>query len=112
MVLHRSCISRLRAALILTIAGLVLSPPSIAEEDWPRWLAIDPDFDPDYENWLRKSERAMKEHADQPYVLEKVMVDPDEFLEWSRMNVGGKVGQSARGQYAGFVLMEKHRTDH
>ena len=82
------------------------------KEDWPRWLAIDPGFDPDYENWLRKSERAMVEHADPRYVLEKVAVDPDEFLEWSRVNAGGEVGQSARGQYAAEVLMKKHRIEH
>ncbi len=81
-------------------------------EDWPRWLAIDPDFQPDYDHWLKNSEQAMADYDDTQYVLEKVMVDPDEFLEWSRVNAGGEVGQSARAQYAGFVLMKKHRTDH
>ena len=82
------------------------------KEDWPRWLAIDPDFQPDYDRWLKQSEQAMADYDDPRYVLEKVMVDPDEFLEWSRVNAGGKVGQSARTQYAGFVVMKKHRTDH
>ena len=82
------------------------------KEDWPRWLAIDPDFDPDYENWLKKSERAMVAHADPRFVLEKVMVDPDEFLAWSRANAAGNVGQRARAQYVAEVLMKKHRTDH
>ena len=82
------------------------------KEDWPRWLAIDPGFDPDYENWLKKSEQAMVDYNDPRYVLEKIMVDPDEFLEFSRVNTGGEVGQHARAQYAGFILMKKHRTDH
>ena len=82
------------------------------KEDWPRWLAIDPDFQPDYDHWLRKSKQTMADYNDPRYVLEKVMVDPDEFLEWSRVNAGGEVGQSARAQYAGFVLMEKHRANH
>ena len=82
------------------------------KEDWSRWLAIDPEFDPDFDHWLKRSEQAMVAHADPRYVLERVMVDPDEFLDWSRVNAGGKVGQSARAQYAGFVLMKKHRTDH
>ena len=82
------------------------------KEDWPRWLAIDPDFQPDFEHWLRRSEQAMKDWNDPSVVLEKVMVDPDEFLKWSRANAGGKVGHEARGTYAAIVLMEKHQTDH
>ena len=81
-------------------------------EDWPRWLEIDPEFDPDFYNWLRKSEQAMLDHADPRYVLERVDVDPDEFLEWSRKNAGGNVGQHARAGYVAEVLMKKHRTDH
>ena len=80
-------------------------------EDWPRWLAIDPEFDPDYDNWLKKSERALLEHADPRIVLEKVMVNPDEFLAWSRMN-GGDIGTRARAAYAGMTLAEKHKTTH
>ena len=54
----------------------------------------------------------MVDHADPRYVLEKVMIDPDEFLQWSRANAGGNVGQHARAGYAAEVLMKKHRTDH
>ncbi len=82
------------------------------KEDWPRWLAIDPDFQPNYDHWLKRSEQAMAEYNDPRYMLEKVLVDPDEFLEWSRVNAGGKVGQKARTDYAAMVLWEKHRTDH
>ena len=82
------------------------------KEDWPRWLAIDPDFQPAYDHWLKRAEQAMKDHSDPRYVLEKLMVDPDEFLEWSRVNAGGKVGQHARANYAAIVLMKKHRQDH
>ena len=82
------------------------------KDDWPRWLAIDPDFQPDYDHWLKKSEQAVADYDDPRFVLERVMVDPDEFLQWSRVNAGGKVGQHARAGYAAMVLMEKHRTDH
>ncbi len=82
------------------------------KEDWPRWLAIDPDFQPDYDHWLRRSEQAMKDWNDPSVILEKVMVDPDKFLEWSRVNDGGKVSQEARATYAAIVLMKKHRPDH
>lgn len=30
------------------------------KEDWPRWRAIDPDFEPDYDRWLRKAEAEVK----------------------------------------------------
>ena len=82
------------------------------EEDWPRWLAIDPNFQPNYDHWLKRSEQAIKDWNDPSVVLEKVMLDPDDFLEWSRTNAGGEVGQPARAQYAALVLMEKHQTDH
>ena len=81
-------------------------------EDWPRWLAIDPVFQPDFDIWLKKSERVMADYNDPSYVLEKVIINPDEFLEWSRVNAGGKVDQHARASYATEVLMKKHRTDH
>ena len=74
------------------------------QEDWPAWLAIDPEFQPDYDHWLKRSEQAVLDHADPRYVLEKVAVDPDDFLEWSRTNAGGNVGQHARAGYAAVVL--------
>jgi hypothetical protein len=53
------------------------------EEDWPRWCAIDPDFQPDYNHWLRRAEAALiqAEQAGRPF--HKVIIDPDEFIEWS-----------------------------
>jgi len=26
----------------------------LRKEDWPRWLELDPDFQPDYEHWLKR----------------------------------------------------------
>ncbi len=82
------------------------------KEDWPRWLAIDPDFQPDYDHWLKRAEQAMKDWNDPSTVLEKIMLDPDEFLDWSRVNAGGEVGQMARVHYANIALMKKHGTEH
>ena len=31
------------------------------KEDWPRWLEIDPDFQPDYDHWLRRVEAVYEE---------------------------------------------------
>ncbi len=82
------------------------------KEDWQRWLAIDPDFEPDYDLWLKRSEQAMADYSNPVYVLEKVVIDPDEFLDWGRVSAGGKVGNEARSTYAASVLMRKYGTTH
>lgn len=76
-----------------------LSLAWLREEDWPRWLAIDPNFQPDYQHWLRRMEAALKHYEGQGKRVVKVIVDPDEFLEWSRVN-GGKVDSGARATFA------------
>jgi hypothetical protein len=81
------------------------------KEDWARWRAIDPDFEPDYDHWLGKAEAVMKERESSEYVLEKVIIDPDEFTDWCRVN-RQNVDSGARAVYAAFMLSRKHRTDH
>ena len=54
----------------------------------------------------------MADYNDPRYVLEKVTIDPDEFLGWSRVNAGGKVGHEARATFAAIVISQKHGTDH
>ncbi len=81
------------------------------KEDWPRWRAIDPDFEPDYDRWLRKVEAEMKKRESSEYVLDKVIIDPDEFTDWCRVN-RRKVDSRARAIYAAFMLSRKHRTTH
>lgn len=80
------------------------------KEDWPRWLSIDPDFDPDYQHWLVKSETAFKRITAMGHRVKKIIVDPDEFLEWSRSN-GGKVDTQARSAFVAYKGMRKD-TDH
>ena len=75
------------------------------KEDWTRWRSIDPDFEPDYDYWLSRAESAMRQTS-QP--LHKVIIDPDQFLEWSRAN-GGKIDTKARATYAAIVLSERDR---
>jgi hypothetical protein len=48
------------------------------KEDWPRWLAIDSQFQPDYEHWLKRMEAAVKQYQEKGILIEKVMVDPEE----------------------------------
>ena len=82
----------------------------LREEDWPRWLSIDSDFQPDYQHWLRRIEAALKEQETRGHRVVKVTIDPDEFLKWSRIN-GGKVNSQARAGFAAYILARKD-TDH
>ena len=75
------------------------------KEDWPRWLTIDPNFQPDYDHWLKRTETAIAELQKSGTLTEKVVIDPDEFLEWSRCN-RGKVDSQSRATY---TLAEKTR---
>jgi hypothetical protein len=79
----------------------------LRKEDWSRWLSIDPDFQPDYDHWLRRTEGLMKDPRYASYTLEKVEIDPDTFLEWSKAN-GGKVDSNARATFAAFILAQRH----
>jgi len=86
----------------MPIAGVAVA--WMREEDWPRWLAIDPDFQPDYGKWLAKTEAAFKSFEAQGHKLEKIVLDPDDFLAWSREFAGGEVNSNARSKYAALML--------
>jgi hypothetical protein len=47
-------------------------------EDWPRWQAIDPMLEPDYDYWLGRSEGALAEFQDAGVPVVKILVDPDD----------------------------------
>jgi hypothetical protein len=81
------------------------------KEDWPRWRAICPDFAPDYDNWLARAEAGFKEHQNRGHFPEKIAMDPDEFLQWSRAN-GGKIDSPARSAYAIFILASRDKPRH
>jgi hypothetical protein len=81
------------------------------KEDWPRWLAIDPDFQPDYSHWLKRMEATVKQFEDKGTLVEKVIIDPDEFVEWCRVN-GCKVSSQARATYASLTLAKRHSASH
>ena len=80
------------------------------EKDWPRWLSIDSDFQPDYQHWLRRMNAAFAHYQSLGNRVEKVIVNVDEFLEWSGAN-GGKVDSNARAAFAAYKGMRK-QTDH
>lgn len=81
------------------------------KEDWPRWLAIDPDFQPDYDHWLKRMEATVKRLQDQGTLVEKVLIDPDEFVEWCRVN-GCKIDSKNRATYASITLAKRHGSSH
>ncbi|MES2194516.1 MAG: hypothetical protein V4517_08870 [Pseudomonadota bacterium] len=81
------------------------------KEDWPRWLAIDPDFQPDYEHWLKRMETAVKGLEQQGSLCEKVIIDPEEFVEWCRVN-RCKVDSKGRSTYAAQILAKRYDASH
>jgi hypothetical protein len=83
----------------------------LRKEDWPRWLAIDPEFQPDYNHWLKRMEATVKQLEQRGGLAEKIDIGIDEFLEWSRAN-GGKVDTKARAAYAAMVLAMRHEARH
>jgi len=94
----------------MPVAGVALA--WMRKEDWPRWLAIDPDFQPDYEKWLRKVEAGIQRLEAEGRKVEKVLLDPDEFIAWSREFAGGRADSQARSQYAALRLMGRTRGGH
>ena len=70
-------------------------------EDWPRWCEICTDMHPDYDHWLGWAEEAFEKYKGLEKRLVKVIIEPGEFLEWSRIN-GGTVDTKARSAFAAF----------
>ena len=73
------------------------------EDDWLRWCAIDPDFQPDYEHWRRRAESAFQQQEAMGHRVVKITLDLDEFIEWSRAN-GGQIDTQARATFAAVKL--------
>ncbi|OFZ85785.1 MAG: hypothetical protein A2V78_02470 [Betaproteobacteria bacterium RBG_16_64_18] len=77
-------------------------------EDWPRWLAMDANFQPDYQHWLRRMEAVFTRYQAAGVPVVKVTLDPDEFIAWSRAT-GAGVGTDAR---AGYAALKARTLDH
>lgn len=74
-------------------------------EDWPRWLAMDPDFQPDYQHWLRRMEDVFARLKATGAPVVKVTLDPDQFLAWSSAS-GRGIGTDARAAFAAIKARE------
>lgn len=81
------------------------------KEDWPRWLALDPDFQPDYEHWLKRMTDAVARLEAEGKLCETVEVLPDEFLAWCRAS-GCDVNSQNRSVYAAQILAKRHEARH
>ncbi len=82
----------------------------LREEDWPRWLALDSTLEPNYQHWLTRMEKAFDHYTKHGLNVEKVTIEVDEFLEWSKAN-GGKLDSNARSTFAAYKNMLSD-TDH
>jgi hypothetical protein len=83
----------------------------LRKEDWPRWLAADPNFQPDYNHWLKRMEAACLQLEQRGSHFEKIDVGFDEFMEWCRIN-GSKVDPQARSAYAAMIMAQRHESGH
>lgn len=81
-----------------------LSVAWFTKEDWPQWCSIDQDFDPDFGSWLIRAESAFEKHKALGHTVHKVLIHPDEFLHWCRIN-GRKINSDARAMFATFKTM-------
>jgi hypothetical protein len=73
------------------------------KEDWSKWHAVCPDFAPDYDQWLSRATTGFEQARQAGHSPQKVTLDPDKFIEWSKHN-GGKIDGKARSAYAVWVM--------
>jgi len=78
------------------------------EDDFPRWRSIDPNFQPDHQHWLQRMEEVFTRYQAASLPVIRVIIEPNQFLEWSRANDAG-VGTEAR---AAFVACKARPLDH
>ncbi len=76
-------------------------------EDWQRWQAISVDkMEDTYEEWLKEAQRFVLEFTRQGNEIQRVVIEPDEFLKWAG-NSGKQVSGSSRSEYAALQLRTK-----
>ena len=71
------------------------------KKDWPRWLSMDPNFQPDYDYWLKRMKGHIAAFKKQGVPIEKVVLDPDAFVAWCSFQGCDPASTSARASYAG-----------
>ena len=61
--------------------------------------------------WLRKIEALIKEAEKRGQLPEKVIVEPDDFLNWCKAT-GREVNRNTRAQFAASLLMRRKHESH
>ena len=70
------------------------------QEDWPQWCAMDPDFQPDYQHWLRRMDALFEKQKAAGVTVVKVVIEPAEFLKWSKAHDRKGLPTSDRAAFA------------
>lgn len=71
----------------------------LREEDWPRWLELDPGFQPHYANWLARMESTYEKLKAAGVNVVKVDVPVAEFEQWAA-TAGCKADTQGRSLFA------------
>jgi hypothetical protein len=77
----------------------------LREIDWPLWQTLDPGLPP-YSRWVEEITEAMADVALKGVTPEKVVVDPQAFLDWCR-DSGRPVGRNSLAAYASLRLPKR-----
>ena len=82
----------------------------LRENEWPRWLALDQNFQPDYAHWLRRMESVFSDLQSKGVNVVKADVGIDDFMAWSKAHCDSRVDTDARATYAVTIArrMDQH----
>lgn len=69
-------------------------------DDWPKWCYIDSTLKTEYGTWERHTEASGQRCKDEGVRAEPVVIEPEEFLEWSRKHRAGDISTEARDTFA------------
>jgi hypothetical protein len=82
-------------------------------EDYQRIREIsDDEMISTFEEWEAKMTKRLPSFEAPGIILEKVIVDPDELLDFARQFHAGKIDTKVRSAFAAFVVMKKYGTNH
>ena len=88
------------------VVGLVW----VREEDYAAFRALFADADkmPEtWKGWLKAAEKTEQQHLGQGYLVERVYIDPDTFVDWCAAH-GCSVDAEGRRYFIATYLAEKH----
>ena len=82
-------------------------------EDYQRIREISDDqMIPAFDQWEAKMQQVLADNAAPGIILEKVIIDPDELVDFARRHHGGKINSKVRSTFAAALVMKKHGTNH